>query len=241
MPIRMSGIYRRSGGRLMSVWRGARPADGALSRARLSDRFRQFCGGVRRRRSRMRNLERAWTSMAVFGKFTEHQQEALMARAASKKSSKKRGAASRKTGRGSARKGPAAKKGAPQKRSASKGRRRQTKGSAEWAGAFQTLLGSSQGREIMADMLDAVSATLRKQRETAIRAGEAGTEAVAGAVETTLDAATEIASGTMGIAQRAATVLTDVISEAMRSVLAGLPGGTTGSTKTRGRQRSPRK
>ena len=187
----------------------------------------------------MRNLERAWTSLAVFGKFTEHQQEALMARAASKKSSKKRGAASsRKTGRGSARKGPAAKKGAPQKRSASKGRRRQTKGSAEWAGAFQTLIGSSQGREIMADMLDAVSATLRKQRETAIRAGEAGTEAVAGTVETTLDAATEIASGTMGIAQSAATVLTDVISEAMRSVLAGLPGGTTGSTKTRGRQRS---
>ena len=116
-----------------------------------------------------------------------------MARAAIKKSSKKRGAASsRKTGRGGARKGPAAKKGAPQKRSASKGRRRQTKGSAEWAGAFQTLLGSSQGREIMADMLDAVSATLRKQRETAIRAGEAGTEAVAGAVETTLDAATEM-------------------------------------------------
>ena len=59
----------------------------------------------------MRNLEHAWTSLAVFGKFTEHQQEALMARAASKKSPKKRGAASsRKAGQGSARKGPTAKR-----------------------------------------------------------------------------------------------------------------------------------
>ena len=52
-------------------------------------------------------------------------------------------------------------------------------------------------------MFDAVAATLRKQRETATRAAEDGTEAVAGTVETTLDAATEIASGTMGIAQTA--------------------------------------
>ena len=165
-----------------------------------------------------------------------------MARAASKKSSKKRGAASsRKAGQGSARKGPAAKKGAPQKRSASKGRRRQTKGSAEWAVALQTLIGSSHGREILADMFDAVAGTLRKQGETATRAAEDGTEVVAGTVETTLDAATEIASGSMRIAQTAATVLTDVVSDAMRAVVAGLPGGAMGSTKTRGRRRSSRK
>ena len=190
----------------------------------------------------MRNLEHAWTSLAVFGKFTEHQQEALMARAASKKSSKKRGvASSTKTGRGRAQKGPAAKRGAPQKRAAAKGRRRrQTGGSPDWAGAFQTLIGSSHGREILADMFDAVAVALRKQRETATRAAEDGTEAVVGTVETTLDAATEIAAGTMGIARTAATVLTDVVSDAMRAVVAGLPGAM-GSTKTRGRQRSSRK
>ncbi len=156
-----------------------------------------------------------------------------MARAASKKSSKKRGAASStKTGRGSARKGPAAKKGAPQKRSASNGRRRQ--GSAEWAVALQTLIGSSHGREILADMFDAVAGTLRKQGETATRAAEDGTEVVAGTVETTLDAATEIASGSMRIAQTAATVLTDVVSDAMRAVVAGLPGGAMGVNEDTG-------
>jgi hypothetical protein len=165
-----------------------------------------------------------------------------MARAASRTSSKKRGAASTKTGRGSTRKGSAAKKGVPQKRSASKGRpRRQSKGSAAWVGALQTLIGSSEGRAMLADMFDAVSATLRKQRETATRAVGEGTEAVAGTVETTLDAATEIASGTMGVAQTAGTVLIDVISDAMRAVVSGLPGGVTGETKTRGRRRSPRK
>ena len=165
-----------------------------------------------------------------------------MARAPSKKSSKKRSSASStKTGRARAQKGPAAKRGAPQKRAAAKGRRRrQTGGSPDWAGAFQTLIGSPQGREILADMFDAVAVALRKQRETATRAAEDGTEAVVGTVETTLDAATEIAAGTMGIARTAATVLTDVVSDAMRAVVAGLPGGATGSTKKRGR-RSPRK
>src|SRR6476659_6527860 len=100
-------------------------------------------------RQRWRNSERAWTALALFGKFIEHQQEALMARAASKKSSKKRSAASStKTGRARAQKGPAAKRGAPQKRAASKGRRRRQTGGTEWAGAFQTLIGSPQGREI---------------------------------------------------------------------------------------------
>jgi hypothetical protein len=161
-----------------------------------------------------------------------------MARAASKKSSKKRGAASSKTGRGRAQKGSAAKWEAPQKRAASKARgRRQTGGSTDWAGAFQTLIGSPQGREVLADMFDAVAGALRNQRETAATAAEDGTEAVASTVETTLDAATEIASGTMGVAQTATTVLTDVISDAMRSVIAGLPGAP-GSTKTRGRRRS---
>src|SRR6476619_3879744 len=149
-------------------------------------------------RQRWRNSERAWTALALFGKFIEHQQEALMARAASKKSP-----SSTKTGRARAQKGPAAKRGAPQKRAASKGRRRRQTGGTEWAGAFQTLIGSPQGREILADMFDAVAVALRKQRETATRAAEDGTEAVAGTVETTLDAATEIAAGTMGIARTA--------------------------------------
>lgn len=116
----------------------------------------------------------------------------------------------------------AAKRGAA--RGASKGGRRQSsQGSAQsWFGALNTLMASGPGRDIIADVLEAAAGALRRHRANVSEAMEAGAERMSDATGAAANVATEMAMGTVELAQTAATVLADVVTDAARSVL---PGG----------------
>jgi hypothetical protein len=148
-----------------------------------------------------------------------------MARAPGKKSSKtRRASASAARGRTSAKK-TAGKKPGAQKRSAGKRRSQRRGASGDWLGAVTTLVGSPDGRAILAEVFESVAATLRKQREAVTRTTGSGAAAISETAGSAVDAATEMATGTVNLAQTAAAVLADVVGEATRSVLPGSSKG----------------
>ena len=85
---------------------------------------------------------------------------------------------------------------------AAKRRSQQQSGAAEsWLGAVSTLAGAPQGREILAEVLEAVAATIRKQQQMANEMVERG-----------VDLASEAATTTVEAVQQAASVLAEAVS-----------------------------
>jgi hypothetical protein len=99
--------------------------------------------------------------------------------------------------------------------------------SQSWFPAFGTLITSPLGREILADVLEAAAAVLRKQREVAKQVADAGEAAV----KTT----GEVASLSRDMAQATAGALADATTDALRSLL---PEPPTGAGGRRGRPRT---
>ncbi len=97
-------------------------------------------------------------------------------------------------------------------------------------GLVGALAGSVAGRMILADVLEAVAAVLRRGREGVGQMAEQGAEAASSVA----DAATEAVTGTVDLAQTAAGVLADMATSAARSML---PGSTEKDEDTRGARR----
>lgn len=111
---------------------------------------------------------------------------------------------------------------ASKKRTPSKSKARQQPAKSQnWGSAISSLVTSSLGREILADVLEAAAAALKRERP-GLQA--AGAEQIARAGEAATNIGTEIASGTAALAQTAVGVLAEVVSDTARSVL---PGGTS--------------
>ena len=92
--------------------------------------------------------------------------------------------------------------GTATKRPAAKRRSRQQSGAADsWLGAVSTLAGAPQGREILAEVLEAAAATIRKQQQMANEMVERG-----------VDLASEAATTTAEAVQQAASVLAEAVS-----------------------------
>jgi hypothetical protein len=141
-----------------------------------------------------------------------------MARGAKKTSAKKAGGA--KAGaRSAGKQRSGAKKAAGQKRGTPARRGAQAGGAENLLAAFSTLAGSALGREIIADVLESAATALRKDRGNIRQEIESGVERATEAAGSTVDVATEVASGTMGLAQTAAGVLAEVATDTARSML----------------------
>ncbi len=130
--------------------------------------------------------------------------------------------------------------------------RRQTQGRPEsWASSLGSLLSSQLGREILADVLDAASAVLRRDRggqqiagavnavagagaDVASTAVEVGTDVVSGAV----DASATIASAVADMAETAAGTLASL---ATGTVLDRVSGAAADEGSTRGKKGSGRR
>jgi hypothetical protein len=160
-----------------------------------------------------------------------------MARAAKKTPAKERGSAKAATR-------PATQKRAPtnakttQKRTSKTRSQKQTADTGTLLNAVSNLAGSALGREIIADVLEAAAGALRKQRVNVGRVIGAGAEQVSEAAGTAADVATEAVAGTVGLAQAAAGVLAEVVTDAAQSVLPGSSTSDNGRGKGRGRGRS---
>jgi hypothetical protein len=103
-------------------------------------------------------------------------------------------------------------------------------------GAVSTLAGSALGRQIIADVLEAAATALRKDRGNIRQEIETGVEQVTETAGTAVNVATEVASGTVGLAQTAAGVLAEVATDAARSMLVGSRDDDEGGrTERRGR------
>jgi hypothetical protein len=168
--------------------------------------------------------------------FSPHLPETEMARGPRETSSKARNAGTARGGgkakaqRGaqkrSAAKGAAAgtkasaatgtRKGA-RKRSASKvQKRRPSEQPQSWSGVVASLVTSAMGRALLADVLEAAAAALRKERPGF---EQAGTDQLASAGEAATSAGSEIVSGTAALAQRAVSALTHAAADAALNAL----------------------
>ncbi len=147
--------------------------------------------------------------------------------AASKRSSPKAAATSRTTARSSAAQIGTGSK-APARRAASKTSRRKRHSQSEgWASSIGSLGGSDLGREILADVLEAATAVLRKSRQagedaaSTMRAtADAGVEYATDAVE----AGADVASGAMDAGERITGAAVDM-AEAAAGALATMATG----------------
>jgi hypothetical protein len=104
-----------------------------------------------------------------------------------------------------------------------------------WANSIGSLLNSPLGREILADVLDAASAVLRRDRSGQQVAGAVNAVADAGAdaASTAMEVSTDVASGAMDAGAKIASAVSDIAETAAGSlaaiatgaVLDMLPGG----------------
>jgi hypothetical protein len=158
-----------------------------------------------------------------------------MARGTKKTSAKKTsGAKARSHSAGKQRSGKGA---AAQKRGAARKPRGTAAASENLFGAMSTLVGTALGREIIAEVLEAAAATLRRRGGMA-QVAEDAREQASETAATAVDVATEVASGTVGLAQTAAGVLAGVATDAARSMLPGAPNEGEAGGRSAGRQRS---
>jgi hypothetical protein len=121
----------------------------------------------------------------------------------------------------------------PQRRAAKRSRG-QAALSENWFGSVSTLVGSTVGREILAEALEAVAAVLRKSRAGINQAVDQGT----GAASTAAGMATEVVADTMSLAQTAAGVLADVTKEAVLSMIPSPAESGEGARRGAGRKRA---
>jgi len=154
-----------------------------------------------------------------------------MARPAKKTAAKSR--AAKPPARSPAKKGAAAKSG--RKAAATRGRRKQSAGMADWSDAFGTLAGSGPGREILADVFEAVASTLRNQQRAVTRAIEAGMVQVSEATGAAVNAASEFTTGAAELAEAAASRFAETAAAAVEQLR---PSPTRDDEKGRGSSRS---
>ena len=158
-----------------------------------------------------------------------------MAKSAKKTSTKRSGGAKAR-GRSAGKQRSPSKKTVGQKRGASGKRMTQSAAAENLLGAVSTLAGSALGRQIIADVLEAAATALRKDRGNIRQEIETGVEQVTETAGTAVNVATEVASGTVGLAQTAAGVLAEVATDAARSMLVGSRDDDEGGrTERRGR------
>lgn len=109
--------------------------------------------------------------------------------------------------------------------------------SQSWIGLLSDLITSPLGREILADVLIAAAAALKKDRPTVQQAFEDGVQKAAQAGATAVGAGSDVASATATLAQSAAGALAEVVTDAARDILPGSPTKKSGSGSTRGRRK----
>jgi hypothetical protein len=130
---------------------------------------------------------------------------------------------------------PARQRATAKRGSASKRRaRKAARAGQSWPAALETLVSSSQGRNILAEVLEAAAGALRKgqgELQENVATGARAMRDVSGAA---IDAGTEVVKGTAGLAQTATEVLADVVTSAARSLL---PESGEGGTSRRTRKR----
>jgi hypothetical protein len=156
-----------------------------------------------------------------------------MARAAKKAAPRKARGGTGTKARPTSKKSTSAKKvasaqkaGAPRRIASKRRSPKPSAGAGQWLGAVSNLVGTLEGREIVADVLEAAAAALRKGRRNVASAVEAGTEQVLETAETATNVATEVAAGTASLAGTAAGVLAEAVADVAHSVL---PGGSAGA------------
>ena len=125
-----------------------------------------------------------------------------------------------------------------QKTRASSRRRVSSESSSQsWGSLLNTLVTSSLGREILADVLIAAAAALKKDRPIVQRAFEEGVQKAAQAGATAVGAGTDVASATATLAQSAAGALAEIVTDAARDMLPGSPSKKSGGGSINGRRK----
>jgi hypothetical protein len=84
---------------------------------------------------------------------------------------------------------------------------------------LQTLVTSSLGREILADVLEASAGALRKARADARDAMEAGATAATAAGQTATSVGSEMATGAAALVQTATETLADIVTSTASSLI----------------------
>lgn len=107
--------------------------------------------------------------------------------------------------------------------------------SQSWGSLLNNLVTSPLGREILADVLIAVAAALKKDRPIVQRAFEDGVQKAAQAGATAVGAGADVASATATLAQSAAGALAEIVTDAARDILPGSPAKKSASRSTKGR------
>lgn len=97
---------------------------------------------------------------------------------------------------------------------------RKATGTPDWMGAIDTLITSPNGREVLASVLYAAADALRAQGAATRQAAESGAQQMMETSEAAADIGTEMASGSIALAQTAAGVLAGVATEAARGLVA---------------------
>ena len=97
--------------------------------------------------------------------------------------------------------------------------RRPSEQSQSWGSLIASLVTSTLGRAILADVLEAAAAALKKERPGL---EQAGADQIARAGEAATSAGSEIVSGTAALAQRAVSVLTEAAAERLSIALKGM-------------------
>ena len=144
-----------------------------------------------------------------------------MAKAAKKASAKRGGAAKTRARSGGAHRSAAKNTGAKKQMRSRKAQGQSSGLSENWLGAASTLVASAVGREILAEVLEAAVSALRRSRGNIGEAARAGAEQASHTAGAAVDVATEVATGTMTLAQTAAGVLAEVATDAARTMLPG--------------------
>ena len=116
--------------------------------------------------------------------------------------------------------------GTATRRTAARDRSQQSGAIEGWVSAVNTLAGSTFGREILADVLEAAAASIRKQRQIASEMAEMGAEMVSDAAVINAEAVQEA---------------TRVLAEAVSAWSPRALSGAEESEPARGRGRSGRK
>jgi hypothetical protein len=110
--------------------------------------------------------------------------------------------------------------------------------SQSWAGLLTTLVTSSLGRAILADVLMAAAEALRKERPNLQRMTEQGMRATAQAGDAALEAGDDVAAAAKTMAQSAAGAVAEMATAAARDLLPGSAAKKTKGGGPRTRRRS---
>ena len=131
-------------------------------------------------------------------------------------------------------KGP--RKGTRQRTASKAQQRRPSEQSQSWGSLITSLVTSTLGRAILADVLEAAAAALKKERPGL---EQAGADQIARAGEAATSAGSEIVSGTAALAQRAVSVLTEAVADGLSIALKGMAADDRKNLKGIARRSAP--